>query len=70
MKEIKLSDGRVVKMRKPKVRDMRAVANIKNEIERELHLVSNLTGLSVEELDDLSLDDYRKLQEVLEDFLK
>ena len=70
MKEIKLSDGRVVKMRKPKVRDMRAVANIENEIERELHLVSNLTGLSVEELDDLSLDDYRKLQEVLEDFLK
>ena len=69
MKEIKLSDGRVIKMRKPKVRDVRSVSDFKDDVERELHLVSNLTGLTIEELDNLDLDDYRKLQEALQDFL-
>ena len=69
MKEIKLNDGRVIKMRKPKVRDMRSVSDFKDDVEREIHLVSNLTGLTIEELDNLDLDDYRKLQEALQDFL-
>ena len=69
MKEIKLSDGRVVKMRKPKVRDMRIVANEENEIEKEIKLISNLTNLTIEELDDMDLENYRKLQEALMGFL-
>jgi len=34
MLEIKLSDGRVIKMRKPKVRDMRIVSDVDNEVEK------------------------------------
>ena len=69
MVEIKLSDGRVIKMRKPKVRDMRMVADVENEIEKEMKLISNLTNLTFEELDDMDLDDYKKLQKALMDFL-
>ncbi len=69
MKEIKLTDGKVIKMRKPKVRDMRMVADIENEVEKELRLIGNLTNMSFEELDEMDLDDYKKLQKALMDFL-
>ena len=69
MVEIKLNDGRVIKMRKPKVRDMRVVANEENEIEKEMKLISNLTNLTFEELDEMGIDDYQKLQKALMNFL-
>ena len=69
MVEIKLSNGRVIKMRKPKVRDMRIVANEENEIEKEIKLISNLTNLTFEELDEMEIDDYQKLQKALMNFL-
>ena len=69
MKEIKLSDGRVIKMRKPKVRDMRIVSDVDNEVEKEMKLIGNLTNLTFEEIDEMDLDDYKKLQEALMDFL-
>jgi len=69
MVEIKLNDGRVIKMRKPKVRDMRIVADVENEVEKEMKLISNLTNLTFEELDDMDLDDYKKLQKALMNFL-
>ncbi len=69
MVEIKLSNGQVIKMRKPKVRDMRMVADIENEVEKEIKLISNLTNMTFEELDELDLVDYKKLQEALMGFL-
>jgi len=69
MVEIKLSNGKVIKMRKPKVRDMRIVANEENEIEKEMKLIGNLTNLTFEELDEMDLDDYQKLQKALMNFL-
>ena len=69
MVEIKLSDGRVIKMRKPKVRDMRMVADVENEVEKEMRLIGNLTNMTFEELDEMDLDDYKKLQEALMGFL-
>ena len=69
MVEIKLNDGRVIKMRKPKVRDMRMVGDIENEIEKEMRLIGNLTNLTFEEIDEMDLDDYKKLQKALMDFL-
>ncbi len=69
MKEIKLSSGKIVKMRPPKVRDMRAVSDLQNEQEQEIQLISHLTGLTMEELDDLEWSEYKKLQEALKDFL-
>jgi len=62
-KKITLSDGRVIEMRKPKVKDKRAVANIENEADEEVALFANLTGLAEEEIDELYLEDYSKLQE-------
>jgi len=69
MTEIKLSNGKIIKMRKPKVRDMRIVANEENEIEKEMKLISNLTNLTFEELDEMEIDDYQKLQKALMGFL-
>ena len=68
-KEIVLSTGAKVEIREPKVRDMRAVAQETNEQEQEIKLISNLTGLTADEMDDLSLKDYAKFGEALKDFL-
>ncbi len=68
MKKIKLSDGKVVQMRSPKVRDVRAVGHIKDPEEREYNLISNLTGMSLDEIDDLEVKDFTKLDEELQSF--
>lgn len=69
MAKIKLGTGVEVEMREPKVRDMRIVANEANEQEQEIKLIANLTGLTTEEIDDLSLKDYALLSEELKAFL-
>ncbi len=69
MAKTKLSTGVEVEMREPKVRDMRIVANEANEQEQEIKLVANLTGLTTEEIDDLTLKDYALLSEELKSFL-
>lgn len=67
-KKIKLSIGEI-EMREPKVRDMRIAAVEKTEQDQEIKLISNLTGLTAEEVDDLSLKDYALLTDGLKDFL-
>jgi hypothetical protein len=62
-------NGKEVTVREPKVRDMRAVAHHASEEDKEVHLIANLTGMSVDEIDDLSVRDYKKLQKELHDFL-
>lgn len=69
MVEIKLNDGTIIKMRKPKVRDMRIVGDIDNEVEKEMKLIGNLTNMTFDEIDEMDLDDYKKLQKALTDFL-
>jgi len=69
MVEVKLSDGKIIKMRKPKVRDMRIVSDVDNEVEKEMRLIGNLTNMTFEEIDEMDLDDYKKLQEALMGFL-
>lgn len=64
-----LSDGTKVEMREPVVRDMRIVATFTDEVEKELNLIQNLTGLTANEVDELSLSDYQKLQHTLKQFL-
>lgn len=68
-KNIELSTGKKVEMREPKVRDMRIVSKFTDEVEKEINLVANLTGLTTAEIDELSLSDYGKLQKGLTDFL-
>lgn len=67
-KEIELNNGKKVKMREPKVRDMRIVSKYTDEVEKEINLVANLTGLTPGEIDELNMNDYGKLQQGLKDF--
>ncbi|WP_060825908.1 phage tail assembly protein [Sulfurospirillum cavolei] len=67
--EITLSDGTVVKMRRPKVKDTLAVAKISNVGEQEVALIANLTMQTVEDISELYLDDYALLQNELKRFL-
>lgn len=60
--------GKKVQMREPKVRDFRVVGNHQSQGELEVHLIANLTGLTVEELDDLTMKEYAPLQKALEGF--
>lgn len=70
MKKIKLSDGKIIEMREPKVKDMKiAQSNNKSDQEQEITLISNLTGIAPDEIDEFTLKDYGKLQEGLKDFL-
>ena len=69
MAKIILSTGTKVEMREPKVRDMRIVSTFTDEVDKELNLIANLTGLTLEELDELSLKDYSLLQKELQTFL-
>lgn len=66
--EITLSNGDVVKMRRPKVRDMMATNDIKDPMENELALIGNLTEMTREEILELDIDDYQAVQEVFKGF--
>ncbi len=68
-KEITLSDGREITMRPPKVKDMRVVSTIKDELEQDVRMICNLTGLTPDEIDELPLKDYYALQKEFTDFL-
>jgi len=69
MKKVKLSTGKTIEIREPKVRDMRIVSAFKDEVEKEINLIANLTGLTLEEIDELSLKDYSLFQAELKTFL-
>lgn len=67
-KPIELST-QTITMREPKVRDLMAVDNIDGEAKKEVALLSSLTQMTEEELLDLSLKDYGKLQTQMKAFL-
>lgn len=69
MSKVKLSSGKTVEMREPKVRDMRAVKHIKDPEDRELAIFVNLAEMTEDEILDLPLKDYEKLQRAFEGFL-
>lgn len=69
MKDIKLANGTIVQMREPKVRDMRISQEAKTDAEQEIKLIGNLTNMTMDEIDELSLKDYTALQTALKSFL-
>ena len=69
-KEILLSTGKTVYMREPKVRDMKIAGQKKDEADKELTLIGNLSGLSPDEVEDLTMKDYGLFQGALKDFLE
>jgi len=60
-----------VEMRVPKVKDLKAVAHINDEVERESMLISNLTGLNVtpQEVEEWDASSYMQLVGALRAFL-
>lgn len=69
MKKIELSTGVTVDMREPKLKDLRLLSHVKDEEEKTIKLIANLTMLSEAELDELSMKDFVLLQKELEGFL-
>ena len=70
IKTVKLpKSGAEVQLREPTVGDQLAVSKIEDDTERGLAMLSNLTGLSRDELSALPLKDYETLGAALEDFL-
>jgi hypothetical protein len=61
--------GKEVFLRAPKVRDIRAVSHHKTQEDKEIYLISNLTGITLDELDELYFKDYQELQQKLQSFL-
>lgn len=68
-KKIELSTGVTVEMREPKVKDMRLVRDISNEEDKAVKLIANLTMMVESDIDELSMKDYKKLQDAFESFL-
>jgi len=69
MKKIKLSSGVEVEMREPKVKDMRLVNGIADELDKEIAMLVNLCEMPEDEINELSAQDFKKLDEALQDFL-
>lgn len=60
----------VIQLRRPKVRDMLSVEkSTDNDAEKEINLFANLCELTPDNLLDLDMSDYTKLQKVYQDFL-
>ncbi|MBI4691696.1 MAG: phage tail assembly protein [Nitrospirae bacterium] len=67
-------DGQTVetlRMRFPKVKDqLKAETSKGTDAEKEVMLISELCSSSIEMIKELSLSDYRQLQEAFKDFLE
>ncbi len=68
MAKIELSTGKILEMRRPKVKDMNMIKDIKDDLEREQALIMNLAELSKDELEDMDIYDYTLLQKELVGF--
>ncbi len=58
-----------LEMREPKVMDMINVGTIKNDVEKEVVLIGNLTNLTKDEVSELPFSAYKQLQENLSLYL-
>lgn len=61
--------NKTVKFRKPITRDVKAVANIPNQELKTYQMISNLTGMTPDDVEKLEYRDFRILNSVLESFL-
>jgi len=68
-KQVTLSDGRVITIRKPKLRDIRDHYGVENAEERQVLITISLTQMTSEELDELDYVDYLALVDGTNSFL-
>ena len=67
-KQVTLSCGRVIQVREPRVRDLMAVDDIQSEQQKAINMLSSLTQLTEDELMDMRIPDYKRLQDAVQDF--
>lgn len=63
---VRLATGETLtelKLRRPRVGDLRAVAHLNSDAEQELAIFARVTGLVPEDLDELDLADYKQVQD-------
>lgn len=65
MKKVILSSGREVEVRELKMKDVREALQVEREIDQSFLMVSSCSGLSLQELDALNIDDFMLLQNAL-----
>lgn len=65
MKKVILSSGREVEVRELKMKDVREALQVEREIDQTFLMVSSCSGLSLQELDELDVDDFMLLQNAL-----
>lgn len=65
MKKVILSSGREVEVRELKMKDVREALQVEREIDQTFLMVSSCSGLSLQELDALNIDDFMLLQNAL-----
>lgn len=70
MNQVTLSDGKKISIREPKVRDMVMLDDVVGEKQKEIELISTLSQLTEEEVLDMNLKDYGKLQTAVQGFLE
>ena len=65
MKKVILSDNREIEVRELKMKDVREALQVEREIDQTFLMVSSCSGLSLQELDELNIDDFMLLQNAL-----
>lgn len=59
-----------LRLRRAKAKDLRAAQSQKNEADQEFFLVARLTGLVMEDVGELDIADYQKVQKALQEMQK
>lgn len=59
-----------VDLRRPKGRDMRALARIQDEMEQAMFMIQNLTELSSDEVDEMDVADITSLSKIVEKMME
>lgn len=71
--DIELQDGKKVSMRNPVMRDIRLASGKYNPhhdpVGYEMYLIANLSGMTMDEVDELDPRDYKKFVEQVTPFL-
>lgn len=57
-------------IRRAKAKDLRAAQSQRNEADQEFYLIGLLTGLVIEDVAELDIADYQKVQEALKEMQK
>lgn len=64
------NDVSELKMRRAKAKDLRAAQSQKSEADQEFYLIATLTNLTLEDVAELDIADYQKVQNAIKEMQK